>query len=198
MEEKTNNLTTVAYSKNRAKELTSICKKLSISKAQFIDATIHQYYRTGEDPREPIKDSLPKKLTAIENKIISFIKVQDKKYLEEIVNALSEMDKVTKSTHIKVGSHLTERLLNIQKKVIGADEETSLTVLEKRLSSQMNSNHTEVVKNENFLYNEVLKIQKAVELTDDRKKKALAQVKALKGTLGVISQTDVISIIANM
>lgn len=206
MEEKTNNLTTVAYSKNRAKELSSICKKLGISKTQFIDFVIHQFYRTGEDPREPIKESLPKKLTAIENRIIGFIKTQDKEYLQEIIKALAEQKQNNKEAKNSLYQKIDE--LDFYTQDRGGKTITRLDSIQKNVSNfydaynnfndKMNAKTDSYNTNIQKMNNKLIGLENSINLNNQRKSKAIEELKAKKGALGNISVTDAIEIISNM
>lgn len=206
MEEKTNNLTTVAYSKNRAKELSSICKKLGISKTQFIDFVIHQFYRTGEDPREPIKESLPKKLTAIENRIIGFIKTQDKEYLQEIIKALAEQKQNNKEAKNSLYQKIDE--LDFYTQDRGGKTITRLDSIHKSVSTfyddysiftkKMNEQTQNYSKNIRAIDNNLTSFENIIKLTDQRKSKAIEELKAKKNKLGLISIADAIEIISKM
>jgi len=203
MEEKTNNLTTVAYSKNRAKELTSICKKLGLSKTQFIDASIHQYYRTGEDPREPIKDSLPKKLTAIENRIIGFIKTQDTQYLKEIIKLLQRVDDGQDGTLslANIGNNLIE---DLRSDVIGVEAKAKEIIKEiKKLptAEKNEEDQNKLIKNQVILNN---KLKAIIEITekqaeDSKKFTAIEKINSLKTSMtNPLKKEDVIRIISEM
>jgi len=90
-------LSTVAYSKSNAENLTAVTKSLGLSKTQFIDACIVHFKNTGDDPTQPIKENLNKRLSKIENRLIGFIKTQEKDYLGQIKEKVSKIDSIEKN-----------------------------------------------------------------------------------------------------
>lgn len=204
-----NKLTTVAYTKDKKKELDTICKRLKISKTQFIDAAIHQYYRTGEDPREPIKASLPKQLSKLENRLIGFIKTQDSEYLSEIVKyskaTLGEIQKI-KSTNDANRKNFQE----IQSDINDINENL-LAILDQRKEDveRIKVRDEEITKRQILVdnnakfylkqYEEHLeKALKQVRITQNNKQKAIAMVQEAKGMTGSVSANTVIEIISSM
>lgn len=125
MSEEKQPLTTVAYSKSNAVKLSKISKELGLSKTQFIDACITQFHSTGEDPTQPIKQNLSKKLSSIENRLIGFIKTQEKEYLSQIVDKVSKIDSIDRSLlDLKAKAYKTKHK-EVAEKIIIRIEESS-------------------------------------------------------------------------
>ncbi len=192
MTENSNKLTTVAYSKTHTKKLTEICKRLGLSKAQFLDLAINQYYHTAEDPREPIKDSLPKRIASLENRIIGFIKTQDTQYLSLMVKDLKEI----KSAHSKHDEETTDMLKS--------ENETLTSVVKTVETNQKKLIDLNEAMNKNFklIYDRQQDISKYAntEVEKSRKLKAIQKVNALKtGIVGAtFTKESVIDIIEKM
>lgn len=82
---KKRDITTVGISRNSMQKLESVCSSLNIDKKEFLENAIEFFAKTGDDPRDPIKENLVNRLSKIENRIIGFIKTQDNDYLKVLL-----------------------------------------------------------------------------------------------------------------
>ena len=98
---KKRDITTVAISRNSMQKMELICDSLSMDKKDFLEKSIDYFSKTGDDPREPVKDNLIGRLAKIENRIIGFIKTQDNDYLKVLLED-------TKSAHTRFSSQKDE------------------------------------------------------------------------------------------
>ena len=98
---KKRDITTVAISRNSMQKMVLICDSLGIDKKDFLEKSIDYFSKTGDDPREPVKDNLIARLAKIENRIIGFIKTQDNDYLKVLLED-------TKSAHTRFSTQKDE------------------------------------------------------------------------------------------
>lgn len=98
---KKRDITTVAISRNSMQKMELICDSLSMDKKDFLEKSIDYFSKTGDDPREPVKDNLIGRLAKIENRIIGFIKTQDNDYLKVLLED-------TKSAHTRFSTQKDE------------------------------------------------------------------------------------------
>lgn len=127
---KKRDITTVAISRNSMDKLGLICASLSIDKKEFLEKSIDYFSKSGDDPRDPIKDNLLGKLSKIENRIIGFIKTQDNEYLkvllEDTKTAQTRLSKQKEeiSESIRLNGKNTEGyILELGKAVISKQKE---------------------------------------------------------------------------
>lgn len=117
---KKRDITTVAISRNSMQKMELICDSLSMDKKDFLEKSIDYFSKTGDDPREPVKDNLIGRLAKIENRIIGFIKTQDNDYLKVLLED-------TKSAHTRFSTQKDEIKESIRQSV-KSNEEYSLKV----------------------------------------------------------------------
>ena len=98
---KKRDITTVAISRNSMQKMELICDSLGMDKKDFLEKSIDYFSKTGDDPREPVKDNLIGRLAKIENRIIGFIKTQDNDYLKVLLED-------TKSAHTRFSTQKDE------------------------------------------------------------------------------------------
>lgn len=75
-EEKNNYYATVSYDSAYSADLQKLCQKLGIKKKDFLEKSISFFQRSGLDPRET--HDVSSQLKPTENRLIGFLKVQDK------------------------------------------------------------------------------------------------------------------------
>ena len=86
--------------------------------------------KTGDDPREPVKDNLISRLAKIENRIIGFIKTQDNDYLKVLLEDTksahtrfsTQKDEIKESVRLS-GKTTEEYILKIGNAIIGKEKE---------------------------------------------------------------------------
>ena len=75
-EEKATYYATVSYDSAYSADLGKLCQTLGIKKKDFLEKSISFFQRSGLDPREP--HDVSSQLKPTENRLIGFLKVQDK------------------------------------------------------------------------------------------------------------------------
>jgi hypothetical protein len=129
---KKRDITTVAISRNSMQKLELICESLGIDKKDFLEKSIDYFTKTGDDPRDPIKDNLIGRLSKIENRIIGFIKTQDTDYLKVLLEDTKSAQKRLSTQKeelqefIRVNSKTIEgNILNLAKAVVSEQRKIS-------------------------------------------------------------------------
>lgn len=90
---------TVSYDSAYSGDLQKLCQKLGIKKKDFLEKSISYFQRSGLDPRET--HDVCSQLKPTENRLIGFLKVQDKneqlhfEYLQRELEELKEQQKET-------------------------------------------------------------------------------------------------------
>jgi hypothetical protein len=127
---KKRDITTVAISRNSMQKMELICDSLSMDKKDFLEKSIDYFSKTGDDPREPVKDNLISRLAKIENRIIGFIKTQDNDYLKVLLEDTksahtrfsTQKDEIKESVRLS-GKTTEEYILKIGNAIIGKEKE---------------------------------------------------------------------------
>lgn len=127
---KKRDITTVAISRNSMQKMVLICDSLGIDKKDFLEKSIDYFSKTGDDPRDPIKENLVGRLSKIENRIIGFIKTQDTDYLkvllEDTKSAQSRLstqkDEIQEFIRLN-GKNTEEYILKIGNAIISKEKE---------------------------------------------------------------------------
>lgn len=127
---KKRDITTVAISRNSMQKMELICDSLRIDKKDFLEKSIDYFSKTGDDPREPVKDNLIGRLAKIENRIIGFIKTQDNDYLKVLLEDTksahtrfsTQKDEIKESIRLG-GKNTEEYVLKIGNAIIGKEKE---------------------------------------------------------------------------
>ncbi len=127
---KKRDITTVAISRNSMQKMELICDSLRIDKKDFLEKSIDYFSKTGDDPREPVKDNLIGRLAKIENRIIGFIKTQDNDYLKVLLEDTksahtrfsAQKDEIKESIRLG-GKNTEEYVLKIGNAIIGKEKE---------------------------------------------------------------------------
>lgn len=127
---KKRDITTVAISRNSMQKMELICDSLSMDKKDFLEKSIDYFSKTGDDPREPVKDNLIGRLAKIENRIIGFIKTQDNDYLKVLLEDTksghtrfnTQKDEIKESVRLS-GKNTEEYILKIGNAIIGKEKE---------------------------------------------------------------------------
>lgn len=78
--EKTTEYATVSYDSAYSADLQKLCQKLGIKKKDFLEKSISFFQKSGLDPREA--HDVSAQIKPIENRLIGFLKVQDKNELQ--------------------------------------------------------------------------------------------------------------------
>ncbi|MBC7525330.1 MAG: hypothetical protein H7239_12955 [Flavobacterium sp.] len=138
---KKRDITTVAISRNSMQKMELICDSLGMDKKDFLEKSIDYFSKTGDDPREPVKDNLIGRLAKIENRIIGFIKTQDNDYLkvlledtksahtrfsaqkDEIKESIRLSGKTTEGYTLKIGNSIIEKEMEILEPLFNYFEE---------------------------------------------------------------------------
>ena len=96
MKENSSNYATISYNSHLRDELKEICLRNGISQKDYIEFTLRFFQRTGLDPKDP-NEILSQKLKASENRLIGFLKTQDKNELNHF-NSLFDLLQVQANT----------------------------------------------------------------------------------------------------
>jgi hypothetical protein len=88
--EQTTNYATVSYDSAYSADLQKLCQKLGIKKKDFLEKSISFFQKSGLDPREP--HDVSSQIKPIENRLIGFLKVQDKNELQHFEFLQRELD----------------------------------------------------------------------------------------------------------
>lgn len=97
--EKTTKYATVSYDSAYSADLQKLCQKLGIKKKDFLEKSISFFQKSGLDPREA--HDVSSQLKPTENRLIGFLKVQDKnelqhfEFLQREVEHLKELQQTT-------------------------------------------------------------------------------------------------------
>lgn len=86
MEDKAPYYSTLAYDANHSDSLKKLCRKLGIKQKEFIPLAVDYFKKTGIDPQDPpdqITNDLQQITKRSENRLIGFIKTQDKTTAKE-------------------------------------------------------------------------------------------------------------------
>lgn len=127
---KKRDITTVAISRNSMQKMVLICDSLGIDKKDFLEKSIDYFSKSGDDPRDPIKDNLLSKLSKIENRIIGFIKTQDNEYLKVLLEDTkmaqtrlsNQKDEIKESVRLN-GKTTEEYILKMANLIVGKQKE---------------------------------------------------------------------------
>lgn len=95
MEDKTPYYATVAYDSIHAPELKKLCKKLQITQKEFIPLAVEFFLKADLDPRdklEEVKSDFRTVVKTSENRLIGFIKTQDKTNAEEFARINEQLE----------------------------------------------------------------------------------------------------------
>lgn len=98
-EEKATYYATLSYDSALSDDLKKLCLKLGIKQKDFLEKSISFFQKSGLDPREP--HDVSSQIKPIENRLIGFLKVQDKnelqhfEYLQRELEDLKEKQKET-------------------------------------------------------------------------------------------------------
>jgi hypothetical protein len=93
-EEKTSYYATLSYDSAYSADLKKLCQKLGIKQKDFLEKSISFFQRSGLDPREPYDVSSQLKPT--ENRLIGFLKIQDRNaqvHFENLEKRMHQMEK---------------------------------------------------------------------------------------------------------
>jgi len=143
---KKRDITTVAISQNYSQKMELVCDSLGMDKKDFLEKCIDYFSKTGDDPREPVKDNLIGRLGKIENRIIGFIKTQDNDYLKVLLEDTksahtrfsNQKDEIKES--IRLGSKNTEEYINKIAVAIIAKERELINPISEQLTEIKNEN----------------------------------------------------------
>lgn len=97
MEEKAPYYVTLAYDAEHAKSLKKLCRDLDIKQKEFIPLAVEFFQKTGIDPRDRqdgILDDFRKITKESENRLIGFIKTQDKTNANEFNRIYEKTDTI--------------------------------------------------------------------------------------------------------
>jgi hypothetical protein len=144
---KKRDITTVAISRNSMQKMELICESLGIEKKDFLEKSIDYFTKTGDDPRDPIKDNLIGRLSKIENRIIGFIKTQDTDYLKVLLEDTksaqkrlsTQKDEINETTRL-AATKVGEYNLELAKKVVDIYKPT------KELINEIKAEKTELAR----------------------------------------------------
>lgn len=76
---------TIAYPSDHAPDLKIVCKNLNMTQGEFVEHAVHFFKRTGIDPRK--KNDLRSET----NRVIGFLKTQDKNAQEHFAQLIDRM-----------------------------------------------------------------------------------------------------------
>lgn len=85
---------TISYDPAYSADLNKLCADLGIKKKDFLEKSISFFLKTGLDPREP--QSVTPPIKTIENRLIGFLKTQDKMaqvHFENLEQRMHQMEK---------------------------------------------------------------------------------------------------------
>lgn len=90
--ENPNQYATIAYDSTLSGDLKKLCLKLGIKQKDFLEKSITFFQKSGLDPREP--HDVSSQIKPIENRLIGFLKVQDKNDLQHFEFLQRELEDV--------------------------------------------------------------------------------------------------------
>lgn len=114
MEDKTPYYATLAYDADHAQAFKKFCQDLGIKQKEFIPLAVEFFKKSGIDPRDPpeqITNDFQQITKRSENRLIGFIKTQDKKSAEEYDQLMRKMDSIIEN--LTAGNQNSERLIKM-------------------------------------------------------------------------------------
>ena len=84
----------LSYDSAYSADLKKLCQKLGIKQKDFLEKSISFFQRSGLDPREP--HDVSSQLKPTENRLIGFLKIQDKNaqvHFENLEKRMHQMEK---------------------------------------------------------------------------------------------------------
>lgn len=114
MEDKAPYYASCAYDSEHAQAFKKFCKKIGIKQKDFIPLAVEYFQKTGVDPRDPpeqITNDFQQIIKRSENRLIGFVKTQDKTSAEQHSKMIAKLEEVIE--HISADKQTTERLIKI-------------------------------------------------------------------------------------